>query len=347
MCDILLCSTSIIRQNKQGILGTYNSISKDTFVKFKNLSLFTSNAIILHTFYKENIMGVLIVIGLICLLIVTILYNSQKKTYKKQEIITKKRLKENEIRVQNSCKKLGVDYKQICTYNPGDISSLWGGPVTYPSLDYIDYVGCNFDDNAKSGTYCYWYDEKRDGIVFIGHTYGEEDKTEYFMSKENIIYYSNHEIISYTSDIKNEGKNISISGAAIGAVIAGGAGAIIGSRKDANKFSTEFVKHDDSKLYIYHKMQGEIKCLQIAQPSFYNWLKKYLPDKDYEYLQHNNNNINNSVDNVNNAKIENVENVDNNMDISLKLEKLKKLYENNVISEEEYEEQRSRLLNSI
>ena len=110
-------------------------------------------------------MGVLIVIGLICLLVVTILYNSQKKTYKKQEIITKKRLKENEIRVQNSCKKLGVDYKQICTYNPGDISSLWGGPVTYPSLDYIDYVGCNFDDNAKSGTYCYWYDEKRDGIV--------------------------------------------------------------------------------------------------------------------------------------------------------------------------------------
>lgn len=52
-------------------------------------------------------------------------------------------------RVHNSCKKLGVDYKQICTYNPGDISSLWGGPVTYPSLDYIDYVGCNFDDNAK------------------------------------------------------------------------------------------------------------------------------------------------------------------------------------------------------
>ncbi|MGJ1024123.1 MULTISPECIES: SHOCT domain-containing protein [unclassified Coprobacillus] len=30
-----------------------------------------------------------------------------------------------------------------------------------------------------------------------------------------------------------------------------------------------------------------------------------------------------------------------------RLEKLKKLYENNVISEEEYEEQRSRLLNSI
>lgn len=81
MCDILLlCSTSIIRQNKQGILGTYNSISKDTFVKFKNLSLFTSNAIIYLTFYKENIMGVLIVIGLICLLVVTILYNSQKKT---------------------------------------------------------------------------------------------------------------------------------------------------------------------------------------------------------------------------------------------------------------------------
>ena len=59
-------------------------------------------------------------------------------------------------------------------------------------------------------------------------------------------------------------------------------------------------------------------------------------------MQHNN--INNSVDNVNNAKIEND---DNNMDISLRLEKLKKLYENNVISEEEYEEQRSRLLNSI
>lgn len=86
MCDILLlCSTSIIRQNKQGILGTYNSISKDTFVKFKNLSLFTSNAIILHTFYKENIMGVLIVIGLICLLVVTILYNSQKKHTKNKK----------------------------------------------------------------------------------------------------------------------------------------------------------------------------------------------------------------------------------------------------------------------
>lgn len=247
-------------------------------------------------------MGVLIVIGLICFLFVTIIYSSQKKTYKKEEIITKKRLKENEIRVQNSCKKLGVDYKQICTYNPGDISSFWGGPVTYPSLDYIDYVYCNFGDNTNKIAYCYWYDEKKDGIVFI-HTFIDESEClDYFMSKEDIVYYSNHEIISYTSDIKNEGKNISISGAAIGAVIAGGAGAIIGSRKDANKFSTEFVKHDDSKLYIYHKMQGEIKCLQIAQPSFYNWLKKYLPDKDYEYLQHNN--INNSVDNVNNAKIE-------------------------------------------
>lgn len=287
-------------------------------------------------------MGVLIVIGLICFLFVNIIYSSQKKTYNKQATNRKECLKENEIRVQNSCKKLGVDYKQICTYNPGDISSFWGGPVTYPSLDYIDYVYCNFGDNTNKIAYCYWYDEKKDGIVFI-HTFIDESEClDYFMSKEDIVYYSNHEIISYTSDIKNEGKNISISGAAIGAVIAGGTGAIIGSRKDANKFSTEFVKHDDSKLYIYHKMQGEIKCLQIAQPSFYNWLKKYLPDKDYEYLQHNN--INNSVDNVNNAKIEND---DNNMDISLRLEKLKKLYENNVISEEEYEEQRSRLLNSI
>lgn len=115
------------------------------------------------------------------------------------------------------------------------------------------------------------------------------EKNIIFIKYEDIKYYTKDGTISYTNEIINNGKNISVSGAVIGGLIAGDAGAIIGSRKDMNKIENVTVKHDEVHTYMYYKHNGDIKLLDIEGADSYQSILHKMPEKEYYYLMNKNN----------------------------------------------------------
>ncbi len=106
---------------------------------------------------------------------------------------------------------------------------------------------------------------------------------------DNIKYFTKDGTISYTNKIIDNGKNVSISGAVIGGLIAGEAGAIIGSKKDMNKIENVTVKHDEICTYIYFERDNEIKSVEIKGSEFYQRVLHLIPEKEYYYLLYKNN----------------------------------------------------------
>lgn len=106
---------------------------------------------------------------------------------------------------------------------------------------------------------------------------------------DNIKYFTKDGTISYTNEIIDNGKNISVSGAVIGGLIAGEAGAIIGSRKYMNKIENITVKHDEIYTYIYFEKDNEIKLVEIKGSEFYQRILHLIPEKEYYYLLNKNN----------------------------------------------------------
>lgn len=100
----------------------------------------------------------------------------------------------------------------------------------------------------------------------------------------NIKYYTKDGSISYTNEITNTGKNISLSGAVIGGLLAGDVGAIVGSRKDMNKLKNNTIRHDDTHTYICYNENEEIKLAVVKGNEFYNTIQQSIPEMEYNYL---------------------------------------------------------------
>lgn len=101
---------------------------------------------------------------------------------------------------------------------------------------------------------------------------------------DNIKYFTKDGTVSYTNEIIDNGKNISITGAVIGGLIAGEAGAIIGAGKDMNKIENVTVKHDEIYTYIYFERDNEIKLVEIKGNEFYQRILQLMPEKEYYFL---------------------------------------------------------------
>ena len=105
-----------------------------------------------------------------------------------------------------------------------------------------------------------------------------------FIKYEDIKYYTKDGSIRYTTEIVDNGKDISVSGAVIGGILAGEAGAIIGSRKDANKTKSVAVRHDEVHTYIYVDKDNEVKLVDVKGNEFYQLIMHRIPEKEYNYL---------------------------------------------------------------
>lgn len=105
-----------------------------------------------------------------------------------------------------------------------------------------------------------------------------------FIKYEDIKYYTKDGSIRYTTEIVDNGKDISVSGAVIGGILAGEAGAIIGSRKDANKPKSVAVRHDEVHTYIYVDKGNEVKLVDVKGNEFYQLIMHQIPEKEYNYL---------------------------------------------------------------
>lgn len=73
------------------------------------------------------------------------------------------------------------------------------------------------------------------------------------------------------------GGGSSLGGAVVGSLVAGGAGAIIGSRKKINDVQTTYITKDDRTLVITFIDEEEVELPY----KFYERMLDYVPEKDY------------------------------------------------------------------
>lgn len=87
--------------------------------------------------------------------------------------------------------------------------------------------------------------------------------------------------IQYTTKILGGGGGgSSLTGAIIGGILAGGVGAIIGSRKEVEDIKSESVAHDNRSTIIRYYKNDELFNIEYPGFEVYQYLLKKIPDKD-------------------------------------------------------------------
>lgn len=215
------------------------------------------------------------------------------------------------------------------------ITTSNGATLAYKD-EYLNKVV--IDTVGEKGRYAlYWVDSNKKNICFVYPGFC------FKLPIEDIEMYTLDGNIQYVSRIENNGKGVSVGGAIAGDIIAGPAGMIIGAIKDRNKYESKTETYDSRKVYIYYKdKNGKSQLCTISKVEpmvddydigfeFADFIKETVPTKSDTYIiSHSSNNYKSSKANVEED-----------------LEKIKKLFEKNLISQEEYEKKKQELLERI
>jgi hypothetical protein len=118
-----------------------------------------------------------------------------------------------------------------------------------------------------------------------------------------------------------------IKGAVIGGLIAGEAGAVIGSRKEVNDINGISTVHDEQTVLLY-----DISLKQVVQfnSAAYEVFTKLIPEKEYEVV----------LQESESSKGVNFDDID-------ALEKLANLFEKGILTKEEFESKKKEILSRV
>lgn len=155
-----------------------------------------------------------------------------------------------------------------------------------PSNYYKILIKSGFSNNNL--IYNFW--RIKDNLYFFPNEGNDVSLKERENFKLHTLNINNIEFYTTKGDIYSEtlvsgggGGGVSISGAIIGGAIAGPVGAVIGGRKKVNKIASETLTHDNRVIYLYYKVDEQIKIIEI-QNSHYNALLDLIPENEYEYV---------------------------------------------------------------
>ena len=197
---------------------------------------------------------------------------------------------------------------------------------------------------AKSVTAKYSLNEspyQREQTLRTKFTWKHTQVQAFYIPLNNIEYFSMGGQKYATTEITGGGAvgGSSLTGAIAGGIVAGGAGAVIGSRKEStiNPVQAQTIVHDETETYIKYKDQdGTLKEVVSKRKadSFFNALKKVIPEKEYAYIL-----------SQNQAQPQQV--IEEKNSIEDRLVKAKELLEKGLITQEEYEVKRKDILSEM
>ena len=106
------------------------------------------------------------------------------------------------------------------------------------------------------------------------------------ISVDCVSHYCKEGDRQYTTNIHGGGGGgTSITGAIIGGLIAGEAGAVIGSRKQTAPITSTTQVHDSRKTYLAYFHEEKLITIEIQGHEVYNYLLKKIPQKDFKVVQ--------------------------------------------------------------
>lgn len=185
------------------------------------------------------------------------------------------------------------------------------------------YLEISSDDFNLKGRMRSW--KKEDKICFLNTDSFEE--IDIFIN--DIKYYRLIGQKYVTTEIKGGGGGgVSIKGALIGGLIAGDVGAIVGSREAVDEVKGTSTVHDEQVVLLY---STDLKQIITFSSNAYRVLAKLIPEKDYEVaIQSNSEKMNVLGDNVKN--------------IADVVREYKKLMDEGIISQKEFDKKKKELL---
>lgn len=309
------------RNKKNHIIALDKNKKEETAFIISDLE--DENAEDIVIFYKnsENI-GYVIVIILLALTFSGILIANifaTKNSYK--TLVKNKELKEKQDRINKEKEALSVEWDKT-------MESLG-----YSSKEYVYLKNRNYLWVANAKLY-----EAENKDSYINRYLGKTDLIHELSYNEipvsDIQYYSKEGDVQYTTKISGGGGGgSSISGAVVGGLIAGETGAVIGSRQKVQEVTSETVKHDSRRTLIRYYKDKQINVISYVGFEVYDYLLKKIPEKDLLTIQLEKKPV--------------VREKQSSDSIKDKLETIKQLYENDLITKEEYEQKRNEILSKI
>ena len=151
----------------------------------------------------------------------------------------------------------------------------------------------------------------------------------------NILYYKVDGNISYTEAVKNKGNG---NNALIGGILFGATGAQIGASYDL-QVTSETKEHDNRVIIFKYKDEND-KITENVFPyaEYYDIFKALIPEKEYSVvMMRKGNEVQNEQPKQAKTELSPIE----------KIRQLKELVDIGAVTQEEFEEQKKRLLNQI
>ena len=299
-------------EKKQGVFG---AVGIAAF-----LVLIISVAILMFTDFNDVVAGIMICSGLvfgICLL-------ASKRLDENTDAIIVARQKREAAQLKSIKRDAAQVYLDYCdelevpdyTCVSGD-KEVWVDSSKIHVLETIDSYLAKYKEIE---------DYEQTGYLHISHGAIPVSQVQYF-SKEGDI--------QYTANVSGGGGGgSSIKGAVIGGVIAGGAGAIIGSRQKVEAIKTDTEAHDTRKTVIRFYAKNTIRSISFDGFEVYDYLLQFIPDKDLLTMQLNQGQGRNAIP-------------AGNGDTKSRLQSLKELYDSGLLDAAEYQEKRREILGGL
>ena len=184
----------------------------------------------------------------------------------------------------------------------------------------------NSNRNVKDTKLLIWKDNEN--IYFTGH-YDEHDIGKYEIRLENIIsFVKQGDVYTETNVTGGGGGGSSLAGAVLGGVVAGGVGAVIGSRQKSKSIKTETKRIDKRKTILEYGYLEE-KHYMFFDSATYEVLLGLMPQKEINFSNRDNK-----------AKFEK----SNEVNITEKIRELAKLNNEGILTEEEFNSKKKELL---
>lgn len=213
-------------------------------------------------------------------------------------------------------------------------------------LDFKDYfwayINSNISEKANYRTYLTKIANKQlfldsQALDYLGIE-GTERLASFFPNLQyasiplsDIKYFQMSGDIGYSTKTNISGGGVNMDGAFAGAVLAGGAGAIIGSRAGTEiKSTSETITHDKRKLTFVYEENGTVKSLNfMGKAAEFAWdaFNEMMPQKEYSYVSQN--------------QAKTPETTESYVE---ELGKLKQLLDGSVITQEEFDAKKKQLL---
>ena len=237
--------------------------------------------------------------------------------------------------IQMAHKKVETFHKQKCKelgLNPDELA--FGSLINNECYHFGVHNGVLYQIEWD-----YNYNERYD----VQHTMKTKQDVERLVAKEliyktipveNIQYFAKDGDVKYTTKISGGGGGgggSSITGAIVGGLVAGEAGAIIGSRQKINPITSTTETHSTTQTILKYFDGESLVVLTFRRHDMYNYLLAKIPEKELSSVQLQQTSSNATSSN----------------DIKQKLKVLKGLFEEGLITESEYNEKKQELLTNI